>query len=48
VSDLRPGGIVEIDGQRVDAVTSGEFVPAGTSIEVIRDDRYRRVVRARP
>ena len=48
VSDLRPGGIVDIDGHRIDAVTSGEFVPAGDQIEVIRDDRYRRVVRRRP
>jgi membrane-bound serine protease (ClpP class) len=47
VSDLRPGGIVEIDGHRVDVVTSGEFVPAGEPVEVIRDDRYRRVVRKR-
>jgi hypothetical protein len=34
VSDLRPGGIVEIDGHRIDAVTSGEFIPAGEPIEV--------------
>jgi membrane-bound serine protease (ClpP class) len=47
VSDLRPGGIVEIDGRRVDAVTSGEYVPAGEEIEVVRDDRYRRMVRKR-
>ena len=47
VSDLRPGGIVDIDGQRIDAVTSGEHLPAGEVIEVIRDDRYRRVVRKR-
>jgi membrane-bound serine protease (ClpP class) len=48
VSDLRPGGIAEIDGHRVDVVTTGEYVPAGEQIEVIRDDRYRRVVRKRP
>lgn len=47
VSDLRPGGIVEIDGRRIDAVTSGEYVAAGEEIEVVRDDRYRRVVRQR-
>ncbi|MGD9999493.1 MAG: nodulation protein NfeD [Ilumatobacteraceae bacterium] len=46
-SDLRPGGIVDIDGRRVDAITSGEFIPAGEPIEVVRDDRYRRVVRRR-
>jgi membrane-bound ClpP family serine protease len=48
MSDLRPAGIVEIEGHRVDVVTSGEYVPAGEVIEVIRDDRYRRVVRKRP
>lgn len=48
VSDLRPGGIVDIDGHRLDVVTSGEYLPAGELIEVIRDDRYRRVVRSRP
>ena len=47
VSDLRPGGIADIDGQRIDVVTSGEFLPAGEAIDVIRDDRYRRVVRKR-
>jgi membrane-bound serine protease (ClpP class) len=47
VSDLRPGGIVDIDGRRVDAITSGELIRAGEPIEVIRDDRYRRVVRRR-
>jgi len=48
VSDLRPGGIVDIDGHRIDVVTSGEYLPAGELIEVVRDDRYRRVVRKRP
>jgi len=47
LSDLRPGGIADIDGERIDVVTSGEFLPAGEMIEVVRDDRYRRVVRKR-
>jgi len=47
LSDLRPGGIVDLDGHRIDVVTSGEYLPAGEVIEVIRDDRYRRVVRKR-
>ncbi len=45
VTDLRPGGMAEIDGRRVDVVTSGEFIGRGTTVEVVRDDRYRRVVR---
>jgi len=48
VSDLRPGGIADIAGHRIDVVTSGEFILAGEPIEIIRDDRYRRVVRRRP
>lgn len=47
-SDLRPAGIADIDGHRIDVVTSGEYLRAGEPIEVIRDDRYRRVVRRRP
>jgi membrane-bound serine protease (ClpP class) len=44
-SYLRPGGVAEIEGARVDVVTEGEYVPAGTPIEVIADEGYRRVVR---
>lgn len=47
LSDLRPGGIADIDGRRVDVVTSGEYLPVGETVEVIQDDRYRRVVRKR-
>jgi membrane-bound serine protease (ClpP class) len=47
VSSLRPSGVAEIDGERVDVVTAGEYVEAGEPVEVIRDDGYRRVV-ARP
>jgi membrane-bound serine protease (ClpP class) len=46
-SDLRPSGVAEIEGERVDVVTAGEYVPKGEAIEVVRDDGYRRVVRRR-
>lgn len=45
LSDLRPSGIGEFEGQRVDIVTDGEFIPAGQPIEIVRDEIYRRVVR---
>ncbi len=45
-SDLRPGGIAEIDGERIDVVTEGGYVTAGTTIVVIKDEGYRRIVRA--
>jgi membrane-bound serine protease (ClpP class) len=45
LSDLRPGGFARINGQRVDVVTQGDYIRAGDRVEVIADDRYRRVVR---
>jgi len=44
-SVLRPAGIAEIDGHRVDVVSEGELVEAGTPIEVLRVDGNRIVVR---
>lgn len=46
VTDLRPGGIADVDGLRVDVVTEGDLIPAGSEIEVVADHGYRRVVRA--
>lgn len=47
LSDLRPSGVADIGGERVDVVTMGDYLRSGEPIEVIRDDRYRRVVRRR-
>lgn len=44
-SPLRPAGIAEFDGRRVDVVSEGGFVEGGTSIEVTRVDGNRIVVR---
>ncbi len=38
-------GDPRIGHERVDVVTQGDFVAAGETVEVIRDDGYRRVVR---
>lgn len=46
-SDLRPAGVAEIDGQRVDVVSDGEYLVAGEEVEVVRDEGYRRLVRRR-
>jgi membrane-bound serine protease (ClpP class) len=43
---LRPAGTAEIGGERLDVVTEGEFIPAGTAVVVTRSDGYRHVVRA--
>jgi membrane-bound serine protease (ClpP class) len=44
-SPLRPAGIAEIDGQRVDVVSDGELIEPGQLIEVTRVDGNRIVVR---
>ena len=44
LSPLRPAGIAEIDGARVDVVSDGGFIDAGTTIEVTRVDGNRVVV----
>lgn len=45
LSDLRPGGFALIDNERVDVVTRGDFIPVGSTVEVVADEGYRRVVR---
>jgi membrane-bound serine protease (ClpP class) len=44
-SPLRPAGIAEIDGERVDVVSDGDLIEAGQPIEVVRVDGNRIVVR---
>lgn len=44
-SDLHPAGIAEFDGYRVDVVTTGDYLDKGVPVEVVRAERYRRVVR---
>jgi membrane-bound serine protease (ClpP class) len=47
ISPLRPAGIADIDGARVDVVSDGELIDAGQAIEVTRVDGNRIVVRRR-
>jgi len=47
-SPLRPAGVADIDGTRVDVVSEGSFIDAGTAIEVIRVEGNRIVVRPLP
>ena len=44
-SDLWPGGIARINGERTDVVSQGDYISTGEPIEVIGDEGYRRVVR---
>ena len=45
-TDLRPAGTVLFDGQPLDVVSGGEFIPKGTPVEVIAIQGIRSVVRA--
>jgi membrane-bound serine protease (ClpP class) len=47
VSPLRPSGIADVEGERVDVVSDGEFIEAGAQIVVSRVDGNRIVVRRR-
>ena len=44
-STLRPAGIADIEGERVDVVSDGEFIETGEPITVVRVDGNRIVVR---
>jgi len=44
-SPLRPAGIADIEGARVDVVSEGEMIEPGTPVEVTRVDGNRIVVR---
>jgi membrane-bound serine protease (ClpP class) len=46
LTPLRPAGIASFEGKRIDVVSQGEFVEAGQSVEIVRDDGNRVVVRA--
>ena len=45
VSTLRPSGIANIDGKRIDVVSDGEFIEPGESVRVDHVDGNRVVVR---
>ncbi len=46
LTPLRPSGAAEVSGLRLDVVTEGEYIPAGTPIEVVRVEGARVVVRS--
>ena len=45
ISELRPSGIIEIDGERLDALSEGVFIPKGTTIKVVRVEGSKIIVR---
>lgn len=45
ITTLRPAGSADFDGKRADVLTDGEFLPAGTSVEVVRTEGSRIFVK---
>lgn len=45
LTPLRPAGAAEIDGQRLDVVTMGDFIAMGSKILVVKVEGVRVVVR---
>ena len=45
VTPLRPTGIAEIDGERIEVVTEGDFISPGSQIKVVAMDRRKYFVR---
>lgn len=45
LSPMRPAGIADIDGNRVDVVSEGGFIEAGAPIQVVRVDGNRIVIK---
>jgi membrane-bound ClpP family serine protease len=45
VTPLRPTGIVEIEGRRIEVRTEGEFIAAGSEVHVVAMDRRQYFVR---
>lgn len=42
---LRPAGIAEFDGVRLNVVSEGEFIPAGTTVRIVRVEGSKILVR---
>lgn len=45
ITPLRPTGVAEIEGERIEVVTEGDFIAVGSSIRVVAMDRRRYFVR---
>ncbi len=46
-SDLRPSGVAEIGGKRIDVVAESGFIAQGSPIQVVSADGFRIVVRGK-
>jgi len=48
ITDLRPSGTIDVNGEKIDVVTEGEYIRAGAKVMVLRTESYRLVVRSQP
>jgi membrane-bound serine protease (ClpP class) len=48
ITDLRPAGKIQIDGRRIDAVSEGDFIPAGAAVTITSWRSGTAVVRQKP
>jgi len=44
ISTLRPAGIAEIDGKRIDVTTDGTFIQKGEAIKVVKAEGIHIIV----
>ncbi|MBE6992358.1 MAG: hypothetical protein E7430_07250 [Ruminococcaceae bacterium] len=47
VTDLRPAGMMDMDGVRLDVVSRGDYIRAGSAVEVVEVESNRIVVRSK-
>lgn len=45
ITPLRPSGMMELNGERIDVVTNGEFIAVGTEVRVVHIEGIRVVVK---
>ncbi|HKV74824.1 MAG TPA: NfeD family protein [Gemmatimonadales bacterium] len=45
LTDLRPSGTIDVAGEKIDVVTEGGYLAAGTRVKVVRTESYRQIVR---
>jgi membrane-bound serine protease (ClpP class) len=45
ITPLRPTGVIEVEGERIEVVTEGEFIAAGSNVRVVAMDRRRYFAR---
>src|SRR5690606_16440948 len=45
VTDLRPAGVAQFGDERLDVVSEGVWIAAGTPVRIVRAEGYRHVVR---